>query len=62
MSIRRPLTGIEREAWQAIEADYRQLATAEDELAAYRAEMAEWISAELGGLAASASKEYPEYN
>jgi hypothetical protein len=48
--------------WQGIEAGYRRLAANQDELAAYQAEAAEWTSAGLGGLAAAAAEEYPEYN
>jgi len=49
-------------AWQDIEAGYRRLASQPDEWAEYRAEVAEWTSADLGGLAATAADEYPEYN
>jgi plasmid stability protein len=48
--------------WQGIEAGYRRLASDEDELAAYRAEAAEWTAAGLGSLASTAAEEYPEYN
>jgi hypothetical protein len=48
--------------WQGIEAGYRRLAANQDELAAYRAEAVAWTSAGLGGLAATAAAEYPEYN
>ena len=48
--------------WQGIEAGYRRLAANGDEFAAYQAESAEWVSADLGDLAASAAEEYPEYN
>ena len=48
--------------WQGIEAGYRKLAAQEEELAAYRAEAAEWTSAGHGELAATAAEEYPEYN
>jgi plasmid stability protein len=48
--------------WQGVEAGYRRLAADGEELAAYRAEAAEWTSAGLGGLAATAAEEYPEYN
>ena len=48
--------------WQGIEAGYRRLAANGAELAAYRAEADEWASAGLGGLAATAAEEYPEYN
>jgi plasmid stability protein len=43
--------------WQGIEAGYRKLAADRDELAAYRAEITEWTSADLGDLAATAAKE-----
>jgi plasmid stability protein len=48
--------------WQGIEAGYRRLATRREEMAAYQAETAEWTSADLGDLAATAAEEYPEYN
>lgn len=48
--------------WQGIEAGYRRLTERRDEEAAYRAEAAEWASAGLGELAATAAEEYPEYN
>jgi plasmid stability protein len=48
--------------WQGIEAGYRRLAARPDEIAAYRAEIAEWTSAGLGDLASTAADEYPEYN
>lgn len=48
--------------WQGIEAGYRRLAANRDEFAAYQAETAEWVSADLSDLAASAAEEYPEYN
>ena len=48
--------------WQGIEAGYRKLAADPEEMAAYRAEIAEWTSAGLGDLAATAAEEYPEYN
>jgi plasmid stability protein len=48
--------------WQGIEAGYRRLAEDPAEMAAYQAEAAEWTSADLGDLAASAAEEYPEYN
>lgn len=48
--------------WQGIEAGYRRLAENREEMAAYQAEVAEWTSADLGGLAGSAADEYPEYN
>jgi plasmid stability protein len=48
--------------WQGIEAGYRRLAADPEEMAAYRAEIAGWTSADLGDLAASAAEEYPEYN
>jgi plasmid stability protein len=48
--------------WQGIEAGYRKLAADRQEMAAYHAEIAEWISADLGDLAATAAEEYPEYN
>jgi plasmid stability protein len=48
--------------WQGIEAGYRRLAADREEMAAYHAETAEWTSADLGDLAATAAEEYPEYN
>ncbi len=48
--------------WQGIEAGYRRLAADPEEMAAYRAEIAEWTSVGLGDLAATAAEEYPEYN
>ena len=48
--------------WQGIEDGYRRLAADEAESAVYRAEAAEWTGADLGGLAAIAAEEYPEYN
>ena len=48
--------------WQGIEAGYRRLAAQREGMAAYQAEAAEWISADLGDMAASAAEEYPEYN
>jgi len=48
--------------WQGIEAGYRKLAADPEEMAAYRAEIAERTSAGLGDLAATAAEEYPEYN
>ena len=48
--------------WQGIEAGYRRLAADPEEMAAYRAEIAEWTSGGLGDLAATAAEEYPEYN
>ena len=48
--------------WQGIEAGYRRLAADQEEMAAYRAEIAEWTSVGLGDLAATAAEEYPEYN
>jgi plasmid stability protein len=48
--------------WQGIEAGYRRLAAQREEMAAYQAEVAEWTSADLGDLAATAAGEYPEYN
>ena len=41
--------------WQGIEAGYRKMA-------AYQAGIAEWTSADIGDLAATAAEEYPEYN
>lgn len=48
--------------WQGIEHGYARLAADKAEFAAYRAETAEWTGADVGGLAASAADEYPEYN
>lgn len=48
--------------WQGIEDGYRRLAANQEEFAVYRAETAEWASADLGGLASTAADEYPEYN
>jgi hypothetical protein len=48
--------------WQGIENGYRRLRADEAELASYHAETAEWTGADLGGLAATAAEEYPEYN
>jgi plasmid stability protein len=48
--------------WQGIEDGYQRLAADEAELATYRSETAEWIGADLGGLASTAAEEYPEYN
>jgi plasmid stability protein len=48
--------------WQGVEDGYRRLAADEAEFAAYRSETAEWIGADLGGLASTAAEEYPEYN
>jgi hypothetical protein len=48
--------------WQGIEDGYRRLAANEEEFAAYRDETAKWTGADLGGLAATAAEEYPEYN
>jgi plasmid stability protein len=48
--------------WQGIEAGYRKLAADREEMAAYQAEIAEWTSANIGDLAATAAEEYPEYN
>jgi plasmid stability protein len=48
--------------WQSIEAGYRRLAAQPEEMAAYQAEIAEWTSADLSDLAATAAGEYPEYN
>lgn len=48
--------------WQGVEAGYRRLAANRQEMAAYLAEAAEWTSAGLDGLAATAADEYPEYN
>ena len=48
--------------WQGVEDGYRRLAAHVSEFAAYRDEAAEWTGADLGGLAATAAEEYPEYN
>jgi plasmid stability protein len=48
--------------WQGIEDGYRRLAADKAAFAAYRSETAEWIGADLGGLASTAAEEYPEYN
>jgi plasmid stability protein len=48
--------------WQGIEASYRRLAENADEMVAYHSETAEWTSAGLADLAATAAEEYPEYN
>jgi hypothetical protein len=48
--------------WEGIEDGYRRLAANEAEFAAYRDETAEWTSAGLDALAATAAEEYPEYN
>jgi hypothetical protein len=49
--------------WQGIEDGYRRLeAHQPEEMTAYQAETAEWASAGLGDLAATAADEYPEYN
>lgn len=48
--------------WQGIEDGYRRLAADEAGFTAYRRETAEWIEADLGGLASTAAEEYPEYN
>lgn len=48
--------------WQGIEDGYRRLAATDTELAEYRAEAAEWTTPDLGGVAANAADEYPEYN
>lgn len=48
--------------WQGIEAGYRKLAADREEMAAHQAEIAEWTSADIGDLAATAAEEYPEYN
>lgn len=48
--------------WQGIEAGYQRLAANRDGMTAYQAEVAEWTSADLGDLAATAADEYPEYN
>ena len=48
--------------WQEIEEGYRRLESQPDEIASYRAEVAEWTSAGLRDLATTAADEYPEYN
>jgi plasmid stability protein len=48
--------------WQGIEAGYRRLAASQEDMAAYRSDAAEWISAGLEDLAVTAADEYPEYN
>jgi hypothetical protein len=48
--------------WRGIEDGYRRLAAHQQDMAAYQAEAAEWTSADLGDLAATAADEYPEYN
>lgn len=48
--------------WQGIEAGYRRLASRRNEMTEYRAEVAEWMSADLADLAITAADEYPEYN
>jgi hypothetical protein len=48
--------------WQGIEAGYRRLAASQAEMKAYQAEAAEWVSADIPDLAATAADEYPEYN
>ena len=48
--------------WQGVEHGYQRLRGDQAELATYRAEIAEWTGADLGGLATSAAEEYPEYN
>lgn len=48
--------------WQGIEDGYRRLAADEEEFSAYRDETVAWTGADLGGLAATAAEEYPEYN
>lgn len=53
---------LDEKMWQGIEAGYRRLAADREEMAAYQAETAEWTSADLGALAATATDEYPEYN
>jgi plasmid stability protein len=54
---------LDESMWQGIEAGYRRLATHRaEEMAAYQAETAEWTSAGLADLAATAAEEYPEYN
>jgi plasmid stability protein len=48
--------------WQGVEQGYQRLSADRAEFASYRAETAEWAGADLGGLAAGAAEEYPEYN
>jgi plasmid stability protein len=48
--------------WRGVEEGYRRLAANDAEFAAYLDETAEWTGADLGGLAATAAEEYPEYN
>jgi plasmid stability protein len=48
--------------WRGVEDGYRTLGANDAEFAAYRDETAEWTGADLGGLAATAAEEYPEYN
>jgi plasmid stability protein len=48
--------------WRGVEDGYRRLAANDAEFAAYRDETTEWTGADLGGLAATAAEEYPEYN
>jgi plasmid stability protein len=48
--------------WQGVEDGYRRLATAGADFTAYRDEATQWAGADLGGLAATAAEEYPEYN
>jgi plasmid stability protein len=48
--------------WQGIEAGYRRLAARPEEMAAYQAEAAGWVSTGLDDLADTAAEEYPEYN
>ena len=48
--------------WRGVEDGYRRLAANDAEFAAYRDETTEWTRADLGGLAATAAEEYPEYN
>jgi plasmid stability protein len=48
--------------WQGIEAGYRKLAADREEMAVYHSEIADWTSADIGDLAATAAEEYPEYN
>lgn len=55
-------TMLDEITWQGIEAGYRRLAEDKDEMAGYRAEIAEWTSAGLADLADTAAEEYPEYN
>jgi plasmid stability protein len=55
-------TMLDEMMWQGIEAGYRRLAADRGEMAGYQAEAAEWTSADLSCLAATAAEEYPEYN